>query len=170
MRAAAPAKDVNVELVGLGEEQVGLGGDEGEALKEADAERAVGDDLGEGEAGSFNVVAALDDLEIRCDGAQVFVGVAVGEVSEAEGLANLARCEELLELSRRLELGSRERKGEVTGLGRDVESAVWDVEVPDNEDEECHDSVRAAELWRPVSRLSCWVSRDVWLAESSMGS
>lgn len=42
---AAPAEDVDVELVGLGQQQVGLARDEGEALEEADAQAAVGDDL-----------------------------------------------------------------------------------------------------------------------------
>jgi hypothetical protein len=45
---AAPAEDVDVETVRLGEEEVGFVGDEGEALEESDAEGAVGDDLGEG--------------------------------------------------------------------------------------------------------------------------
>lgn len=96
---AAPAEDVDVEAVRLGEEQVGLVGDEGEALEEANAQGAVGDDLGEGEAGGLDVEAALDDLEVGRDGAEVLVGGLVGQVAEAEGLGDLAWREELLELS-----------------------------------------------------------------------
>ena len=95
---AAPAKDVNVQPVGLGEQQVGLVGDEGEALEEADADAAVGDDLRQGERRGFDIGAALDDLEVRRQGAQVLVGVLVGEVAETQGLADLARREQLLEL------------------------------------------------------------------------
>jgi hypothetical protein len=43
---AAPAEHVDVELVGLGEEQVRLVADEREALEEADADAAVRDNLG----------------------------------------------------------------------------------------------------------------------------
>lgn len=95
---SAPAEDVDVEAVRLGEQEVGLVRDEGETLEEADAEGAVGDDLCEGEGGGLDVVAALDDLEVGGDGAEVFVGLLVGEVAEAEGLADLAGCEKLLEL------------------------------------------------------------------------
>lgn len=95
---AAPAEHVDVEAVGLGEEQVGLGGDEGEALEEADADAAVLDDVGDGQRGGLDVVAALDDLEVGRDGAQVLVRVLVGQVAEAERLGDLARGEELLEL------------------------------------------------------------------------
>lgn len=95
---AAPTEDVDVEAVRLGEEQVGLVGDEGEAFEEADAQGAVGDDLGEGEAGGLDVEAALDDLEVGRDGAEVLVGGLVGQVAEAEGLGDLSWREELLEL------------------------------------------------------------------------
>lgn len=95
---AAPAEDVDVELVGLGEQQVGLARDKGEALEEADAQAAVGDDLGQGQGGGFDVEAALDDLEVWRDGAEVLVRRLVGQVAEAEGLGDLARGEELLEL------------------------------------------------------------------------
>ena len=95
---AAPAEDVDVEAVSLGEEQVRFRGDEGEALEEADADAAVDDDLGDGQGGGLDVVAALDNLEVRRDGAQVLVRVLVGEVAEAERLGDLSRSEELLEL------------------------------------------------------------------------
>lgn len=38
----------------------------------------MGDDLGEGQGGGLDVVAALDDLEVGRDGAEVFVGGFVG--------------------------------------------------------------------------------------------
>lgn len=97
MRAAV-AEDVDVEAVGLGEQQVGLVGDEREALEEADADAAVRDDLRQRQRRGLDVVPALDDLEVGRDGAQVLVRVLVGQVAEAQRLANLARREELLEL------------------------------------------------------------------------
>jgi hypothetical protein len=114
------AQDVDVEPVRLGEQEVGLAGDEGEALEEADAEGAVGDDLGDGEGGGLDVVAALDDLEVGGDGAEVFVGWLVGQVAEAEGLAYLAGGEELLELRRGDRLVSLEGRacwGDLERLG-----------------------------------------------------
>lgn len=95
---AAPAEDVDVEAVGLGQQQVGLVADEREALEEADADGAVGDDLGQRQGRGLDVKAALDDLEIGRDGAEVLVGALVGQVAEAEGLADLARGQQLLEL------------------------------------------------------------------------
>lgn len=95
---AAPAEHVDVELVGLGQQQVGLAGDEGEALEEADAQAAMGDDLRQGQGGGLDVKAALDDLEVRRDGAEVLVRRLVGQVAEAEGLGDLAWGEELFEL------------------------------------------------------------------------
>lgn len=95
---AAPAQDVDVEAVGLGEEHVGLGGDEGEALEEADAEGAVGDDLADGQGRGLDVVPAADDLEVRRDGAEVVVGRAVRQVAQAEGLGDFPGREEFLEL------------------------------------------------------------------------
>jgi hypothetical protein len=111
---AAPAQHVDVELVGLGHHEVHLlGGDEGEALEEADAQRAVGDDLGQRQRGGVGVEAALYDLEVRRDGAQVLVRRLVGQVAQAERLPDLARREELLELR-----GVREGTEGGGGLGR----------------------------------------------------
>lgn len=101
----APAEDVDIETVSLSEQQVGLVGDEGESLEEADAQGAVRDDLGKREGGGLDVVAALDDFEVGGDGAEVFVGGLVGEVAQAQGLAYLSGSEELLELWCRKERG-----------------------------------------------------------------
>ncbi len=74
---AAPAEHVDVEAVGLGEQQVGLARDEGEALEEADAQGAVGDDLAQRQRRGLDVEAALDDLEVGRHGAQVLVRLLV---------------------------------------------------------------------------------------------
>ena len=95
---AAPAEDVDVELVGLGQQQVGLGGDEGEALDESDAQRAVRHDLRQRQRRRLDVEPALDDLQVRRDRPQVLVRVLVRQVAQAQGLADLAGGEELLEL------------------------------------------------------------------------
>lgn len=60
----------------------------------------MGDDLCEREGGGFYVVAAFYYFEVRRYGAQVFVGLFVGEVAEAEGLADFAGGEEFFELWR----------------------------------------------------------------------
>ncbi len=78
---AAVAEDVDVEAVGLGEQQVGLAGDEREALEEADADAAVGYDLRQRQRRGLDIVAALDDLEVGRDGAQVLVRVLVRQVA-----------------------------------------------------------------------------------------
>lgn len=78
---AADAEHVDVELVGLGEQQVGLVGHQGEPFDEADAEGAVGDGLGDGEGRGLDVEAALYDLKVGRDGAQVLVRVLVCEVA-----------------------------------------------------------------------------------------
>jgi hypothetical protein len=62
---AAPAQDVDVQPVRLGKQQVGLVGNKSEALEEADADAAVGDDLRQGKRRGFDIGAALDDLEVR---------------------------------------------------------------------------------------------------------
>jgi hypothetical protein len=98
VRAAAPAQHVHVEPVGLGEQHVRLVADEGEPLEEPDAQGAVRDDLRQRERGGLDVGAALDDLEVRGDAAQVVVRRAVGQVAEAEGLRDLAGGEEFFEL------------------------------------------------------------------------
>lgn len=95
---AAPAEDVDVELVGLGQEQVGLGGHEREALDEADAQGAVRDHLRQGQRRRLHVEPALDDLEVRRDRPQVLVRVLVRQVAQAQRLPDLARRQELLEL------------------------------------------------------------------------
>ena len=174
---AAPAEDVDVEAVGLGEEQVGLAGDEGEALEEADADAAVGDDLRERQRRRLDVVPALDDLEVRRDGAEVVVRVLVREVAEAERLADLAGRGELLELQvgRKVSQSARsirrwsiatggpramdwawgvggERGGNLgrAHLGGNVQRAVRDVHVPDDEDEERHGCV--VSIWLRARR------------------
>jgi hypothetical protein len=97
---AGPAEHVDVELVGLGEQQVRLVADQREALEEADADAAVRDDLCKRERGGLDVVAALDDLQVGRYRAEVLVCALVGQIAEAEGLAYLARGEELFELQR----------------------------------------------------------------------
>lgn len=98
---AAPAEDVDVQAVSFGEKQVWLARDEGEALEETDADAAMLDDVCDGEGCCLDVLAAADDLEIGADGAEVLIGVLVGEIAEAEGLRDLSWGEELLKLERR---------------------------------------------------------------------
>lgn len=80
--SAAPAQDVDVQPIGFGQQQIGLGGNKGEALEEANAYAAVGDDLRERQRRGLDIGAALDDLEVRRHGPQVLVCVFVCEVTE----------------------------------------------------------------------------------------
>lgn len=58
------------------------------------------DYLGEGEGGGGGVAVeiSLDYVQVRCYGAEPVVGCAVGQVAQAEDLANLPRGEEFFEL------------------------------------------------------------------------
>jgi len=47
------------------------------------------DNLREGEGGSFGVETALDDLQIGCDGSEIVVGRFVGQIAQAQRLADL---------------------------------------------------------------------------------
>lgn len=96
---AAPAQHVHIQPIRLGEQQIRLARHEREPFEEPDADAAVLDDAGDGEGSRLDVVAAADDLEVRAHGAEVFVGVLVGEVAEAEGLGDFAGGEEFLELN-----------------------------------------------------------------------
>jgi hypothetical protein len=63
----------------------------------------VGNNLCQRQGGSLDVIAALDNLEVRRlggDGEEIFVGSLIGEVAETEGLAYLSWREELFELQR----------------------------------------------------------------------
>ena len=137
---AAPAEDVDVHLAGGDEQGVRVaGGDDGVAVGEADAEAAVGDDFAEGGGdgvggfrggvrvvgllgggggggggGEGEVVVALDELEVRGEGAEEGVGGGGGEVAEAEDLGDFAGGEEFLELLR----------GDVS-IGRVRDGRVW---------------------------------------------
>jgi hypothetical protein len=65
---------------------------------EADAERTVGDDLREGEIGSFDIEVSFHYLERRGEGAEEGVGGRIGEIAETEDRGDFVRSEELLEL------------------------------------------------------------------------
>jgi len=78
---AAPAQDVDIELVRLGEEEVGLRGYEREALDETDAQRPVRDDLRQRQGRRLDVVPALHYLQVRRDRPQVLVGVLVCQIA-----------------------------------------------------------------------------------------
>lgn len=109
---ATEAQHVDVELVRLGHHDVHLEGrDHGEALEEADAQRAVGDDLRERQRRGVGVEAALDDLEVGRDRAQVLVRRLVRQVPQAQRLPDLAGRQELLELCALALVRRSERRG-----------------------------------------------------------
>ena len=65
---------------------------------EADAEGAVGDDFLQGEVRGIDVEVAFYDLQVRGGEAEEVVGFFVGEVAEAEDLADFVGGEEFFEL------------------------------------------------------------------------
>lgn len=95
---ATPAEHVNIQLVRLGQQQVGLIGDEGESFQEADSNAAVRHHLRQGERGRLDVISALDNLQVRRNRSQVLVRVLVRQVSETKRLPDLSGREQLLEL------------------------------------------------------------------------
>ena len=95
---AGVAEDVDVELVGLREQEVGLSGNEGEALDEANAQRPMRDHLRQRQRRRLHVEPALDDLQVRRDRSQVLVRMPVRQVPQTQRLPDLPRREELLEL------------------------------------------------------------------------
>jgi len=62
------------------------------AMGESYSEISMDDDLMNRQAGSLDVEVALDNLDIRSDAAEEFVGFFVGEVTETQDLADLAGC------------------------------------------------------------------------------
>jgi hypothetical protein len=78
-------------------------------MREAYAQAAVRDHFGEGEVGGLDVEVALDDLQVRRDAAEELVRLLVGDVAEAEDLADLPWGEELLELWAELSAWGRAR-------------------------------------------------------------
>lgn len=65
---------------------------------EAYSQRAMRDNFRDGQVGGVGVEVAADDLEIGSDRAEEFVGGRVGEIAEAEDLANFSGSEELFKL------------------------------------------------------------------------
>jgi len=61
--SAPPEQHIDVHLAGCNQQAVAVARwDDGVAMGEAYPQRAMGDDSGEGEVGSFDVEVALDDL------------------------------------------------------------------------------------------------------------
>jgi hypothetical protein len=68
-------------------------------VRKAYTKRAVSDYFRKGEIGSLSVKVAFYDLEIGSYAPEKFKGFSVGEVTQAEDLADFARRKEFLELS-----------------------------------------------------------------------
>jgi hypothetical protein len=121
LAGAAPAEDVDVHLPRRDQQRIWVSGrDNAIAVREADAQAAMSDDFGQSggdwEAGlgagglllavgscwssgaHGDVKIAFDELEIGRDAFEEGVDGGRCEVSQTEDLADLAGCEELLEL------------------------------------------------------------------------
>jgi hypothetical protein len=98
--STAPAQNIHIQFVRLGQKKVWLIGDKCESLQKTNAKASVGNNLGQWEGSGLDVIAAFHNLEIGGDGSQVLVRVLIGQVSKAKRLADLSGREELLELQR----------------------------------------------------------------------
>lgn len=67
-------------------------------MGKSDAQTAMSHDLGQRQIGRVDIVVSLDELKVRGDLAEELKGLAVGEVAQAENLADFAGGEEFLEL------------------------------------------------------------------------
>lgn len=132
---ATPEQDVDVHLARGDQQGVGVARrDDGVAMGEADAEAAVGDDLGERQVGRVDVEIALHQLQVGGHLAEKLERMAVGQVAQAQDLADLAGRQELPELQRqgqwRERLGWREaeqrgQRGRRTRTERTFAGRSW---------------------------------------------
>lgn len=96
---APPQQHIHIHMPGRYQQGIGVPGrNDGMAVREADAQRAMRHDLGERQVGRFGVEVALDDLEVGRQRAQVVVCFLVGQVAETEDRADFVGCEEFFEL------------------------------------------------------------------------
>lgn len=99
--STAPKQDIHVHLPGCDQQRIGVTRrDDGVSVSETDAQAAVIYDLGEREVGGVNIVVTLDHLQVWGNLAEELIGIAIGEVSQAEDLADLAGGQEFAELER----------------------------------------------------------------------
>lgn len=67
-------------------------------MREADAQAAVINDFGERQVGGVDIVVASDHLQVRRYLAKEVIGLAIGQVAQAENLANLSGRQEFAKL------------------------------------------------------------------------
>lgn len=70
------------------------------SVSKADAQATVIYDLGKRQVGGVDIVVALDHLQVRGDLAEELICIAIGQVTQAEDLADLAGGQEFAELAR----------------------------------------------------------------------
>src|SRR6187399_918343 len=90
--------------------------------------------LGQWQGRSLDIEAALDDLKVRRDAPQVLVGRLVGQIPQADRLADLPGSKELFELRNRGLEGCGGTigiapAGKSAYLGGNIQRSVWDMEV-----------------------------------------
>lgn len=62
---AAPQQHIHIQMPGRDQQAIGVARrDDGVAVRESDAQAAVGDDFGEGQVGRLDVVVAFYDLQV----------------------------------------------------------------------------------------------------------
>lgn len=94
-------------------------------VREAYAQAAMCDYLRQREVGRLDIEIALDNLQVRCDGAEELVRLLVRDVSQAEDLPYLPRREKLLEL--RVERSACGRRRGAGLQGFDMKMEVVEV-------------------------------------------
>lgn len=99
--STAPKQDINIHLSGCDQQRIRIAGrDDRVSMSKPDAQAAVIYDLGEREVGRVNIVVALDHLKVRGYLAEELICIAIGQVTQAEDLADLAGGQEFAELAK----------------------------------------------------------------------
>lgn len=80
---ATPKQNVHIHLTGCDQQGIGVARrDDGMTMGEANPQASMVDDLREGEVRGVDIVVTLDHLQVRGYLAEVFIGFAVGEITQ----------------------------------------------------------------------------------------
>lgn len=88
---SAPKQNIHIHLSRRNQQRICIAGwDDSVSVSEADAQGAVIHDLGERKVGGIDIVVALDHLKVWRNLAEEVICIAIGQVTQAEDLADLA--------------------------------------------------------------------------------
>lgn len=79
----APKQNIHIHLAGCDQQSIGVArGNDGMTMGEANPQASMVDDLREGEVRGVDIVVTLDHLQVWSYLAEVFIGFAVGEITQ----------------------------------------------------------------------------------------